>query len=64
VEVPEAREGGKMRTKLFIMLVVMLLGTQSLCFGEEWNRSGNPSGQMVVADEKATPKVEIYVTDW
>jgi len=53
-----------MRTKLFIMLVVMLLGTQSLCFGEEWNRSGNPSGQMVVADEKATPKVEIYVTDW
>lgn len=53
-----------MRAKLFVTLVAMLLVTQSLCFGETWNGPGTPSGQMVVADEKSTAKVEIYVTDW
>ena len=57
-----------MRIKLFVILVAMLLVTQSLCFGETWSRSGSPSGQKVVAEEKSSPKsadkVEIYVTDW
>jgi hypothetical protein len=53
-----------MRTRLFVMMVAMLLVTQSLCFGETWSRSDNPSGLKVVAAEKPTAKVEIYVTDW
>ena len=57
-----------MRTKFFVILVAMLLATQSLCFGEDSSRSGNPSGQKTVTQEKPTAKpadkVEIYVTDW
>jgi glutaredoxin len=53
-----------MRTRVFVILVAMLLATQSLCFGDTWDRSG----QKVVAEEKSTAKpaakVEIYVTDW
>lgn len=57
-----------MRRKIFVMLVVMLLATHSLCFGEAWNRSGSASVQKAVGEEKPAgkqaAKVEIYVTDW
>ena len=57
-----------MRTKLFVILIFMLFGTGSLGLAETWDRSGNPSGQRVVAEEKSAPKpaakVDIYVTDW
>jgi hypothetical protein len=53
-----------MRAEVVVTLVVMLVGMQSFCLGEEWNRSGNPSGQKVAAQEKPAAKVEIYVTDW
>jgi len=53
-----------MRIRLFVILVAMLLATQSVCFGETRGRSGNTSGQKVAAQEKSTAKVEIYVTDW
>ena len=53
-----------MKRKIFVMLAVILFGTVSLCFGETWSRSDNPSGLKVVAAEKPTAKVEIYVTDW
>ena len=53
-----------MRRKIVVMMVVMLLATHSLCFGETWNHSGSASGQKVAAQEKPAAKVEIYVTDW
>ena len=49
-----------MRTNLFVIMVAMLIGTQSLCFGE----TRKPLGQKVVIDEKPTAKVEIYIANW
>ena len=57
---PGRYEGGKMRAKLFVILVAMVFGTLSLCFEETWSSSS----QKVVAEEKSTAKVEIYVIDW
>ena len=53
-----------MRRKIVVMLAVMLFGTMPLCFGETWNRPDTASAQKLVAAEKPTAKVEIYVTDW
>ncbi|MGC1403849.1 MAG: glutaredoxin domain-containing protein [Thermodesulfobacteriota bacterium] len=49
-----------MASRLFVVIAIVLFGTQCLSFGE----TGRPNGQAVLAAANPTKTVEIYVTDW